>query len=343
MTNSKNEIVLKVVCLFDTGSRFPLIMAEGLLNHPNVDVCFNKTVRSLGMVLASATPSVSLGYALLNSDLIFIPDLDHFGEIQLLEFIEKAGLWSKVVVYDFKDSPKLERGLYERCLAYFKRSYYSGLDRQKTVDDKFPAFPLNYCLLDCYLEIAPKDQSEKTIDLGYFFNPADVVADKRRGNVLQYLNHEDWSPYYTMIGKTTTSGTAGRRSVLSSIKGNAWVDYMELLGQTKILFSAFPEEWDGDSRTWEAMSSKALCFLDKTYFSTEHYFEHGKHCFFYDASDKASIRDAICLAKEYLKPERKAERESIAEEGFKHAICYHRSVNRIDYMLRSIQSKLASI
>lgn len=144
--------------------------------------------------------------------------------------------------------------------------------------------------------------------------------------------------FSTMIGKTTTDRTEGRRSILYAPEGNPWVEYMQDLWRTKILFSAFPDAWDGDSRTWEAMASQALCFLDRTYIPTDHYFEHGRHCFFFDAADKASIRDAIQLAKQYLRPEKKGERERIAREGYTHAVRFHRSVHRVDYMLRAIQA-----
>lgn len=328
--------MVNIACLFDMGSRFPLMIAEGLLKHPHVDVFFNKPVYSLGRLLAPAIEPHALLNSLANCNLIFLPNLEHFRQIPILQHIDQHKLWYKVVIYDFKDSPQVDKKLLFRCKAYFKRSCCIGLDRTPLPDHGKPIFPLNFSLLDSYIELSPVAEVERTVDLGYYFDPATISRDRRRGNVLNCLQEENWSGYATIIGKTTTTGGKGRRGIFDEPIDNPWNDYLQSLHQTKILFSAFPDPWDGDSRTWEAISSKALCFLDKSYIPTPHYFEDGRHCFFFDANDKVSIQNAVKLAKLFLFPGRKEARENIARSGYEHALEYHQSVHRIDYMLHAI-------
>jgi hypothetical protein len=328
--------MIKIACLFDTGSRFPLMIAEGLLKHPHVEVFFNKPVYLLGRLLAAAIDPGALLNSLVKCDLIFLPDLEHFRQIAILHLINQHNLWHKVVIYDFKDSPLVDKKFLSCCKAYFKRSCCIGSARTALPAHEKPIIPLNFSLLDSYIELAPAPAAERTIDIGYYFDPVTIAGDQRRGNVLKCLLEENWSGYAAIIGKVTTTGGKGRRGIFDDPNGNPWYDYFQSLHRTKIIFSAFPDGWDGDSRTWEAISSKALCFLDKSCIPTPHYFEDGRHCFFYDATDKASIQNAIKLAKLFLYPGRKEARENIAQNGYEHALQYHQSVHRVDYMLHAI-------
>ena len=70
---------MKIVHLFnpERGSRYPLLIAEGLLAQPLVEVAHNAPVVSLGQVVAKPHPNIE--QAIAEADLIFRPGDDHFG------------------------------------------------------------------------------------------------------------------------------------------------------------------------------------------------------------------------------------------------------------------------
>lgn len=326
----------KVVLLSEKGSRFPLMMAEGLLARPDVEASFAESFRVLGRPLTRALSEQELLSAMHDADLIFLCAPKHYPQPHVINAIDQRCWWPKVVVYDFQDSPKIERRWLKRARAYFKRSFPIGVKRKSRRQWRPKAiFPLDFGVLHCYPEVFDRFDISRDIDVGYYFQLPSLVRKqklRRRGNVLRCLQEADWTGYSTRIGQVTVDAIAGRRSVFECPEDNQWVAYMGLLKRTKILFTAFPDRWDGDMRTWEAMSSGALCFLDRTYIPSPNYFEHGRHCFIYDATDTASVRDAVQLAHTYLQPDKQSEREAIAERGRQHALRFHRSTNRIDYL-----------
>lgn len=330
----------KVVLLADEGSRFPLMMAEGLLARPDVEAFFSRTFQVLGRPLTQALSEAELLTAMDNADLIFLCDRKHYPQPHMIKAIAQRRLWPKVVIYDFQDSPQVERAWLKRARAYFKRSFPIGVKRQPRRQRRNkPVFPLDFGVLHCYPEVFDRFDVPRDIDVGYYFQPQSLIRKhklRRRGHVLQRLQAANWKGYNTRIGQVTLDAMAGRSSVFESPEENQWVAYMGHLKQTKILFNAFPDRWDGDMRTWEAISSGALCFLDRTYIPSPNYFEHGRHCFFYDATDPASIRDAVQLARTYLQPDKQAEREAIAARGRHHALHFHRSINRVNYVFEKL-------
>ena len=330
----------KVVLLSDKGSRFPLTMAEGLLARPDVEPFFSQALQVLGRPLTHALSDEELLTAMDDADLIFLCERKHYRQPHIIKAIDQRRLWPKVVVCDFQDSPKIERSWLKRARAYFKRSFPIGVKRKprRQRPDK-PIFPLDFCVLHCYPEVFDRFDVPRDIDVGYYFQLESLVKKRklrRRGRVLRCLQAQGWTGYNTRIGQVTVDAMAGRNNVSKIPEGNPWVEYLGYLKRTKILFTAFPDRWDGDMRTWEAISSGALCFLDQTYISSPNYFEHGRHCFFYDASDTTSVRDAIQLARTYLQPEKQAEREAIAARGRDHALHFHRSINRVDYLFDTL-------
>jgi len=108
-------------------------------------------------------------------------------------------------------------------------------------------------------------------------------------------------------------------------------DYFSTLKRTKIILSCQPENWEGDSRTWEALSSGALLFLDETYTPVPNPLEHEKHVVFYNPNDLDDLKDKI---EYYLSHTDEADK--IAKNGFNHAMKYHRTINRIDHILKVI-------
>jgi len=330
---------LRVVCLFDRGSRFPLMICEGLLGNPAVRPTFNKDVVSLGRTLARGTAGDALA-ALGRCDLVFLGNREFFSDPTLLRHVEATAAWPKVVYFDFKDSPEVDEELLGTCRAYFKRSMSRGVDREPLATGPRPLYPLDFGLLGAYLEALGPDRDGRSVDVGFYFDPAAVAGSTRRGNVHACLLEEDWGGATTRIGCFTADGALGRRSVHDGVENNPWVGYMRLLGQTRIVFSAAPDGWDGDNRTWEALASGALCCLDVSSIAMPDPLEHGRHCLRYDARSRDSIREVVARAKELLRPEFSEERRAMAARGRDLAVRRHDSRARVAYML-DIVSRLA--
>jgi hypothetical protein len=127
----------------------------------------------------------------------------------------------------------------------------------------------------------------------------------------------------------------GRRALFDPPEKNPFLEYLGMLKRARIVFTAYPDNWDGDSRTWEAFSSGALVFMDATSIPSPYPMTHGRHCFIFDARKPESIREAIDTAKYFLKNEN--ERVAIALQGYKNACDHHRPVNRIEQVLSWLQ------
>lgn len=322
----------RVVCLFDTGSRFPLMLCEGLLQRPGLEVVFNRDVASLGRRLAPGSARAALA-ALPYGDLILVPNREHFRDQTLLDRLEELGVWNRVAVYDFKDSPEIDHDLLGKCLAYFKRSVARGPDRLPLEPGAKPVYPLDFGVLDAYLAARAPAGTRRTIDIGWYFDPTVIARSTRRNTVYQCLLATDWGRRITRLGQVTADGATGRRGVLYDLGGNAWAEYMRLLSRTKIVFSAFQDEWDGDNRTWEALASGALCCLDASAIPMPHPPVHGRHCLRYDARDPDSVRAVTAQARRLLEPDMTARRRAMARAGCRLALARHSSRARVAYLL----------
>ena len=316
---------------FNKGSRYPSMISQGLYFHPDISVSFAMPFVSLGKIICPADPH--LQDSLVKADYIFRCDDEHFGFGEIDRLLDKNDLWSKVIYYDFKDSTEIDYHRLSVCKAYVKRSWTKGIEREPIEMPDIPILPVDFSLLNEYFERpAP---GKKDIDISYMF-PPDKRIGIRRYNVYKELEAHKDSFENAVIGTVTSFARIGRRGMFELPENNPFLDYLDYLKRSKIVFTAFPDMWDGDSRTWEAFSSEALVFMDATTIPSPKPFISGKHCFIYDARSPESIRNAIGIAKDLLKDE--ATRVKIAKEGYQHALLYHKPVNRINQILKWVQS-----
>jgi len=110
-------------------------------------------------------------------------------------------------------------------------------------------------------------------------------------------------------------------------------DYWRLLKRSQIVVTCNPGKWEGDHRTWEAFANGAFVFIDRIWTPLRHPFVDGKHCIFYDTSDKG-LRELKEKIFWYLEMPREVAR--IAKEGHEFAMKYHRTSNRINEILEVI-------
>lgn len=360
----------KIVCLVDQylDSRVPLIMAEGLLDL-DANVSFNQNVWSLGTKIAEVESPEKLKQDLLDCDLIFMPDYEHFGgkteenmakhrayhgavvpSLEWLNYLNEKDLWSKVIVYDTAHEVVFP-DLVDKCLAYFKREHLLwtpvGIFGRfvERNDERIHPFPL--CVLSCYEEMCKRMSSTKNIDVGYFFTPEILAMHgahyNRRMQVMSYLHGADWSKYAVQLKiehnylQTCYHDPASfpPEDDLDYALLRVFQDYYKLLSNTKIIIDALPTRYTQTHRPWEALASGNLCVLDyEPQEKLEYPFEDGKHCLLYNATDATSILEMIERVKYYVRHD--TERERIAESGFEHAKKYHRASNRVKYMLEVV-------
>lgn len=170
----------KVVLLSEHGTRFPLMMAEGLLARPDVEPVFSRAFQVLGRPLTRALSDEQLLAAMDDAEVIFLCARKHYPQPHIIKAIDQRRLWPKVVVYDFQDSPHIERRWRQRARAYFKRSFPIGVKRRPRRQwlGK-PIFPLDFGVLHCYPEVFDQFDAPRDIDVGYYFQIQSLVKKKQ--------------------------------------------------------------------------------------------------------------------------------------------------------------------
>jgi hypothetical protein len=116
-------------------------------------------------------------------------------------------------------------------------------------------------------------------------------------------------------------------------------NYLRHLRDAQIVVSCNPSQWEGDFRLWESFLAGAMVMIDKTV--TLDWMpnppEDGKHWITYDPADKD---DFMAKVRYYANPANRAETEKIAQNGYEFVLRHHMAVNRVDYVLKTVRSKL---
>lgn len=318
---------MKITNLSQFGCRFPLMVSRGLMENVE-EVTTNLDVVSYGKVIKEKSNNIERD--LMESDMIFRSNDEHFKLPNIDRILTNNNLWGKVVYYDFKDSHVTETNRLNTCLAYTKRNWVNGRNRG-TIPDRSQMFPLDFSYMYEY-SYPDKTKIEKDIDVVYAFHDNPLIG-ARRYNVLQELKKSGIKNL--KIGVIKFCGTVGRKAITNPIEGSSFLEYLHLLRRAKIVFTAYPENWDGDIRFWEAMSSGSLVFSDISYTPRLNPIKHGEHCFYFNAQDRTSINNAIEVAKEYL---HKKERIEIGQSGKEFVEKYHNAQKRIEELLTWINN-----
>lgn len=226
--------------------------------------------------------------------------------------------FEKMIIIDYTDFNNQIINL--PCLKYFKRSVVnkknlSFLNYNKEI------IPISYCLKNETLEFQNIFENERTYDISIFFNPnnsnhghniyRNIVASNIQTQMRTYNNH---------VGYCGNNGKIGRNSIQK--------EYYEKMFHSKIVVTCNPDHSEGDYRTWEALSTGALVFVDKMITPVLHPLIHEKHVIFYEKND---LRDLNNKLHYYL--ENNEIRETIAKKGNAFALKYHKSSDRIDEIL----------
>lgn len=112
--------------------------------------------------------------------------------------------------------------------------------------------------------------------------------------------------------------------------------YFEQMYNAQIIVTVNPAHWEGDFRLWEAMCTGALVFVDYLYVPHQYPLIGGRHVVFFDNYNRTDLFSKL----DYYRTNPMKAKE-IAVAGYLHAMKYHRTVNIIDYVLRSAHYKRA--
>lgn len=302
---------MKILHLFDPkrGSRYPLMISQGLFESPGVGVMVSATVTSLGEEIAC--PVRDLDKAIDEADYIFRAGIDHFSYGDHLP-------WDKIIYYDFKDSSEIDDFYYGKARLYVKRSYHRRVGKS---------------LIQVPYGILPEYYTEtlraRDIDVCYPITPNQRSPfEQSRYWVALALQQSDFTNI--RLGQSTTSG---RRAIFDNPTGNPFMRYLSLLSASKVIIACGPDHLGGDSRLWEAFASGALVVMDKPRVALPNPFVDGEHCIIYEPSH-AGIRKMIRRVRMLLA--NSTERLRIAKAGKAHAIKYHQAKNRVGMILNEL-------
>jgi hypothetical protein len=302
-------------------SRASIGITQGLMLVTD-NLCLSTDYISIGKTLK--TKSTNLPIDLIDSDLIFITDLECQ---QYLDLIDKFDLWRRVIVCDYIDSVRLA-SYSSRVRLYFKRSVSHGVTRVP-VEKTNKVIPIHHCALNEYYQI--KSTVPCRYDVGCFFSTKNIDRQgERRNNLLNVIKTHSFPN--SLIDVSTGCGQPARLALSLPLKNNCFYDFMGLQQSCKIVFTAQPSHCEGDNRTWEAMASGALVFMDRSFSVPPMPLKDGEHCFIFDATNLETIHDAAEKAKWYLKHEK--ERREIAARGYYFVKRFHRPINRIQYVMK---------
>lgn len=226
--------------------------------------------------------------------------------------------YKKMVIIDYIDSANNIIDI--PCLKYFKRSV---VDVQNSALKEYDRdiIPISYCLKNETLHFKNVFENNRSYHISIFFDPKESPTSKRC-NVAHYIKH-NMQAYNNHVGKVGSAGKIGRNSIQK--------EYYEKMFQSQIVVTCNPDNWEGDYRTWEALSSGALVFVDKMITPIVHPLVHQKHVIFYNKNNLADLRMKL---QYYL--ENSEVRETIAREGHAFALQYHKTSDRIDEILNHL-------
>ena len=112
--------------------------------------------------------------------------------------------------------------------------------------------------------------------------------------------------------------------------------YFQQMFNARIIVTVNPADWEGDFRLWESMCTGALVFVDPLYVPNPYPLLGGEHVVFFDNNNKTDLWSKL----DYYRAN-PLEARRIAEYGYLFAMKYHRTVNMMDYILRSAHLKHA--
>jgi hypothetical protein len=297
------------------GVRFYFISREGLYLHPNVELVKFENIHQADYIIylpGSAPWSLSeCNQTAFGPRLIVLDEFD--GHTLVLpsrtkeEYIQSYGSLSKPWYF-----------------LYFKRSFVrraDGMFLGYPHIGQYETFPMIYSVAEAYVS--------------YDFNTkrdVEILCTLRgHAKMTTRLRVQSWVGEY---GKTrnitkiiTGEVDTHQRTAFSTL-------YFQNMYNAKIIVTVNPAEWEGDFRLWESFGSGALIFVDPLIVPHPYPLVDGENVVYFSNQNKTELFHKLDYYRSH--PE---EARRVALNGYFHAMKYHRTVNLIDYILRTAHMK----
>lgn len=228
----------------------------------------------------------------------------------------KPEFLDKLIVIDFKDKKEL---LNIRCLKYFKRSIVNKKNNTLIKFNK-EIIPISYCLRNEVLNFKNIFNYQRDIDISIFFKPGKKTF---RTRIAEFIKN-NFNEYNIHIGLAGKAGVEGRNKIQNK--------YFNKMFHSKIIVTCNPCRWEGDYRTWEALSSGALVLVDNMKTPIKNPLINEKHLVFYNRNNLNELKEKILF---YLKNDDL--REKIAKEGNDFVLKHHKTSDRINEILEELK------
>lgn len=236
----------------------------------------------------------------------------------------------RTILLDYDDDPGMIFDAADfRWRLYFKRSCVDHATGTPLDYGGLPVIPTAYCVVDD-MAAPPADLGPtRRLDVSCLFD--DYVVDspyfrEGRGRLLRFARQLTATRCLAaQIGPVSESGAEGRSRIHPL--------YKHTLYDSRIVLHANPDPWEGDARTWEALASGALVFVDRMHAPIQHPLIDGQHLVFYDLTDEGmtALEEQVLY---YLDHE--PERERIGQAGRDFVLTHHRSINRANAIVAEL-------
>jgi hypothetical protein len=293
------------------GVRFYYLAREGLMLHPNVELVAESAIETADfiMYLPGSAPwhLTEIRNSSFSKRLIVLDEFD--GHTLFSPGYPKE---EHIKYYGGPSAPWY--------YMYFKRSYVRRLDGHF---QGYPhliqheVYPLTYSIAEVY--IPHHFNSKREIDILCTLRGSKSMTTRLRVQtwVAEYGKERNVQNFISGEVNTATRTTVSKQ-------------YFEQMFNAQIIVTVNPANWEGDFRLWESMCTGALVFVDPIFVPHPFPIQDKVHVIFFSNKD----RDDLFRKLDYYRAN-PLEARKIAVQGYLHAMKYHRTVNMIDYILRT--------
>jgi hypothetical protein len=300
------------------GIRFYFLIREGLLLHPKILLVDNIDQADYIVYLpeSSRWEKSECGKPEYINKIILLDESD-YPDLFEPNGIPKASSGQKE---EDKSSP---------FLLAFKRSYVKRHDgvfkHYMNYVTHANVFPMAYIVAEAYIRHTFKHFDERPIEL--ICSLRAIPSDPTRTRV------KTWVDEYIQTRQLTGKAFSGEinhanRPVISK-------QYFERMYSSKIVVTSNPSNWEGDFRLCEALATGAVIFVDEMFVPRPKAFTSEKNIVFYNNHNKTDLFHKLDY---YRSHHEKA--KAVALAGYFHSLHYHRGMNLIDYVFRTLHVKL---
>ena len=211
---------------------------------------------------------------------------------------------------------------------YFKRSFVARRDGKFMGHphlNRPDVYPMTYAIAEAYIQT--KFNFVREIEVLCTLRGSARMSTRQRV--------QTWIAEYSEDRKLRNAVTS---QVNGATRTTVSKSYFAQMYNAQIIVTVNPANWEGDFRLWESFATGALIFVDPIFVPHGYPLEDGIHAVFYNNHNRTELFEKLDYYRKNTETARR-----IAINGYLHAMKYHRTVNMIDYVLRSAHLKASLI